>query len=142
MDQNFKKIIPFTKPYRSHVTWNVIFNILYALFSTLSFIALIPMMNVLFDTSEKVTKIPVYNSIFDITKFAKEYLYYYITLLSEQNGKEFALLLVIALVITTFLFKNLFNYLLVLIMKSLLVAITIIIIVTINFDFYLIFLLY
>lgn len=111
MDPNFKKIIPFTKPYRSHVTWNVIFNILYALFSTLSFIALIPMMNVLFDTSEKVTKMPVYTSIFDITKFAKEYLYYYITLLSEQNGKQFALVLVIAIVIVTFLFKNLFNYL-------------------------------
>nr|WP_315152949.1 ABC transporter ATP-binding protein [uncultured Flavobacterium sp.] len=111
MDPNFKKIIPFTKPYRSHVTWNVFFNILYALFSTLSFIALIPMMNVLFDTSEKVTKIPVYTSIFDITKFAKEYLYYYITLLSEQNGKQFALVLVIAIVIVTFLFKNLFNYL-------------------------------
>ena len=111
MDDNFKKIIPFTTPYRSHVVWNVIFNILYALFSTLSFIALIPMMNVLFDTSEKVTQKPVYTSIFEITKYAKEYLYYYITLLSEQNGPQFALILVIGIVIITFLFKNLFNFL-------------------------------
>lgn len=111
MDDNFKKIIPFTTPYRSHVIWNVIFNILYALFSTLSFIALIPMMNVLFDTSEKVTQKPVYTSIFEITKYAKEYLYYYITLLSEQNGPQFALILVIGIVIITFLFKNLFNFL-------------------------------
>ena len=111
MDDNFKKIIPFTTPYRSHVIWNVIFNILYALFSTLSFIALIPMMNVLFDTSEKVTQKPVYTSIYEITKYAKEYLYYYITLLSEQNGPQFALILVIGIVIITFLFKNLFNFL-------------------------------
>ncbi len=111
MDDNFKKIIPFTTPYRSHVIWNVIFNILYALFSTLSFIALIPMMNVLFDTSEKVTQKPVYTSIYEITKFGKEYLYYYITLLSEQNGPQFALILVIGIVIVTFLFKNLFNFL-------------------------------
>lgn len=111
MDDNFKKIIPFTTPYRSHVVWNVIFNILYALFSTLSFIALIPMMNVLFDTSEKVTQKPVYTSIYEITKFGKEYLYYYITLLSEQNGPQFALILVIGIVIVTFLFKNLFNFL-------------------------------
>ena len=111
MDDNFKKIIPFTTPYRSHVIWNVIFNILYALFSTLSFIALIPMMNVLFDTSEKVIQKPVYTSIFEITKYAKEYLYYYITLLSEQNGPQFALILVIGIVIITFLFKNLFNFL-------------------------------
>lgn len=111
MDDNFKKIIPFTTPYLSHVVWNVIFNILYALFSTLSFIALIPMMNVLFDTTEKVTQKPVYTSLFEITKFAKEYLYYYITLLSEQNGPQFALILVIGIVIVTFLFKNLFNFL-------------------------------
>ena len=111
MDSNFKKIIPFTIPYRSHVIWNVIFNIFYALFSTLSFIALIPMMDVLFGTSEKIDKKPVLESIFDIIKFSKEYLYYNITLLTEKNGPEFALLLVIAIVSITFLFKNLFNYL-------------------------------
>ena len=111
MDANFKKIIPFTTPYRSHVIWNVIFNIFYALFSTLSFIALIPMMDVLFGTSEKINKKPILASIFDIIKFSKEYLYYNITLLTEKNGPEFALLLVIAIVSITFLFKNLFNYL-------------------------------
>ena len=111
MDSNFKKIIPFTNPYRSHVVWNVIFNIFYALFSTLSFIALIPMMDVLFGTTEKINKKPVLESIFDIIKFSKEYLYYNITLLTEKNGPEFALLLVIAIVSVTFLFKNLFNYL-------------------------------
>ncbi|TDE07804.1 ABC transporter ATP-binding protein [Flavobacterium sandaracinum] len=111
MDANFKKIIPFTNPYRSHVVWNVLFNILYALFSTLSFIALIPMMDVLFSTSEKITEKPVLESIFDIIKFSKQYLYYNITLLTEKNGPEFALLLVIAIVSVTFLLKNLFNYL-------------------------------
>ena len=111
MDSNFKKIIPFTNPYRSHVVWNVIFNIFYALFSTLSFIALIPMMDVLFGTTEKVNQKPVLESIFDIIKFSKEYLYYNITLLTEKNGPQFALLLVIAIVSITFLFKNLFNYL-------------------------------
>ncbi|MDI6046437.1 ABC transporter ATP-binding protein [Flavobacterium yafengii] len=111
MDSNFKKIIPFTNPYRSHVVWNVIFNVFYALFSTLSFIALIPMMDVLFGTTEKINEKPVLESIFDIIKFSKEYLYYNITLLTERNGPEFALLLVIAIVSITFLFKNLFNYL-------------------------------
>ncbi|MFV8367648.1 ABC transporter ATP-binding protein [Flavobacterium sp. XS1P27] len=111
MDANFKKIIPFTNPYRSHVVWNVIFNIFYALFSTLSFIALIPMMDVLFGTTEKINEKPVLESIFDIIKFSKEYLYYNITLLTDKNGPEFALLLVIAIVSITFLLKNLFNYL-------------------------------
>lgn len=111
MDENLKKIFPFVKPYKFHVVWNIIYNILYALFSTLSFIALIPMMQVLFDNAEKVTEKPVYTSIWNITKFGKEYLYYYITELQKNNGPQYALLLVVSLVITTFLFKNLFNYL-------------------------------
>ena len=111
MDENLKKIFPFIKPYKFHVVWNVIYNILYALFSTLSFIALIPMMQVLFDNAEKVTEKPEYTSIWEITKFGKENLYYYITELQNNYGPQYALLLVIVLIIITFLLKNLFNYL-------------------------------
>ncbi|CAM3900359.1 ABC transporter ATP-binding protein [Flavobacterium branchiophilum] len=111
MDENLKKIIPFVKPYQFHVVWNVIFNILYALFSTLSFIALIPMLDVLFKNENKVITKPVLNSIWDITSFGKQYLYYQINSLSKTNGPEMALILVVSLVIVTFLLKNLFNYL-------------------------------
>ncbi|PDS24153.1 ABC transporter ATP-binding protein [Flavobacterium branchiophilum] len=111
MDENLKKIIPFVKPYQFHVVWNVIFNILYALFSTLSFIALIPMLDVLFKNENKVITKPVLNSIWDITSFGKQYLYYQINSLSKTNGPEMALILVVSLVIVTFLLKNLFNFL-------------------------------
>ena len=111
MDDNLKKIFPFIKPYKFHVVWNVIFNVLFAFFSTLSFITLIPMLQVLFDNAEKITEKPVYTSIWDIVKFGKDNLYYYLTLLSDTKGKEYALLLVVSLVISTFLLKNLFNYL-------------------------------
>lgn len=111
MDDNLKKIFPFIKPYKLHVVWNIIYNILYALFSSISFITLIPMLQVLFENAEKITQKPVYDSFWNITKYGKDYLYYYITKLSDENGKQYALVLVISLVITTFLFKNLFNYL-------------------------------
>ncbi len=111
MDENLKKIFPFIKPYKFHVIWNVIYNILYALFSTLSFVALIPMLDVLFGNAEKVLKKPIYTDITEISSYGKDYLYYYITTLSQNEGKQYALLLVICLVISTFLFKNLFNYL-------------------------------
>ena len=111
MDENIKKIFPFVRPYKTNVVWNVIFNILYALFSTLSFISLIPMMKVLFNDAERVTKVPVYKGIFGILDYGNDYLYFYITQLTETKGAQFALILVVALVITTFLFKNLFNYL-------------------------------
>lgn len=111
MDENLKKIIPFIKPYKFHVVWNVIYNILYALFSTLSFVALIPMLDVLFSSAQKILVKPTYTGITEITKYGKDYLYYYITTLSQENGKQYALLLVVGLVISTFLFKNIFNYL-------------------------------
>lgn len=111
MDQNLKKIIPFLKPYKNNVVWNVIFNVLYALFSTLSFIALIPMLDVLFKDAEKISTKPELTSIWDITKFGKDYLYYYITKLTDENGAQYALLLVVTIIIVTFLLKNLFNYL-------------------------------
>ena len=111
MDDNIKKIVPFALAYKTNVIWNIIFNILYALFSTLSFISLIPMMKVLFNDAEKVTKAPVYNGLFSILDYGNDYLYYYITQLTDTKGPQYALILVIILVISTFLFKNLFNYL-------------------------------
>ncbi len=111
IDNNLKKIFPYIKPYKYHVISNVIYNILYALFSTISFITLIPMMQVLFDNAEKVTQKPVFKSIFEVTKYGKDYLYFYITELSKNYGPQYALLLVVTLIISTFLLKNLFNYL-------------------------------
>ena len=110
MDENFKKIIPFAKKFKSHIFWNVFFNILYALFSTLSFVALFPLMEVLFKMNEVVVDLPKYTGIWELGSFGKQYLQYYITKLSAERGKEYALLLTVALVISTFLFKNLFNY--------------------------------
>jgi subfamily B ATP-binding cassette protein MsbA len=110
MDENFKKIIPFAKKFKGHIFWNVFFNVLYALFSTLSFVALFPLMEVLFKMNEVVVDLPKYTGIWELGSFGKQYLQYYITKLSAERGKEYALLLTVALVISTFLFKNLFNY--------------------------------
>ncbi|UOX32349.1 ATP-binding cassette domain-containing protein [Flavobacterium sediminilitoris] len=110
MDQNLKKIIPFALKFKNNIVWNIIFNVLYALFSTLSFVALFPLMEVLFKMNENVMVLPKYKGITEIGSYGKQYLQYYITKLSIENGAQYALLLTVSLVITTFLFKNLFNY--------------------------------
>ena len=104
MDENFKKIIPYALKFKNHIFWNVFFNIFYALFSTLSFISLFPLMEVLFKMNEKVVKLPKYNGIWEITSYGKEYLQYYITKLTIENGIQYALLLTVALVIFVALF--------------------------------------
>jgi subfamily B ATP-binding cassette protein MsbA len=111
MDHNIKKLIPFTKPYQSHIVWNIVFNILYALFSTLSMITMFPLLEVLFKKSTAVIKEPTYTGIQDIGQFGKDWLFFTISDLNQKQGPQFALLLAVVLVIVTFLFKNLFNYL-------------------------------
>ena len=111
MKKIIHKIFPFIIPYKSHVIWNIFYNILYALFSTLSFITLIPMMNVLFDKAKKIDVQPVYTDVFHAASFLQDLLYFKITELTKDNSSQTALLLVVSLVIITFLLKNIANYL-------------------------------
>ena len=111
MDQNITKLIPYTKPYQSHIVLNVVFNILYALFSTLSMITMFPLLEVLFKKSTAIIKEPTYTGIQNIGQFGKDWLFFTISDLNQKQGPQFALLLAVVLVIVTFLLKNLFNYL-------------------------------
>jgi subfamily B ATP-binding cassette protein MsbA len=69
------------------------------------------MLDVLFKDAEKIIEEPKWTSIWDITNYGKDYLYFYITKLTTENGAQYALLLVVSIIISTFLLKNLFNYL-------------------------------
>ncbi len=111
MDKNLAKLIPYTKPYKSHIVWNVIYNVLYALFSTLSMITMFPLLEVLFKKNTAIIEEPVYLGIQNIGSYGKDLLFYTISNLNQQHGPQYALLLAVTLVIITFLFKNLFNYL-------------------------------
>jgi subfamily B ATP-binding cassette protein MsbA len=111
MDKNLIKLLPYTKPYRSHIIWNVIYNILYALFSTISMLTIFPVLEVLFGKTKKILKEPVYNGIGNLKEFGSNFFYYKISELTKENNIEIVLLFVVLMVIITFLFKNLFNYL-------------------------------
>lgn len=111
MDENIKKIIPFASKYRGHVIWNVLYNILYALFGTLGMVMIFPVLQVLFGKEEKVTELPTYEGIMTIDTYLNDTLFYYVSYYAEQYGANYSLLLTVSLVVITFLFKNLFGYL-------------------------------
>ena len=108
---NFKKIVPFIYPYKKYAFLNIFFNILYALFSTLSFMALIPMLQVLFDKTKKNYTMPTYEGIAQLKEYAENYLSYYITKNTDPNNPGFILSVMVALIISIFLLKNLADYL-------------------------------
>jgi len=111
MDQNLKKLFPFALNYKKNISFNVVFNILYALFGTLGMVMIFPVLKVLFGNEEKITELPTYNGLGTIDTYLYDTLFYYVTHYSEQYGANYALLLTVSLVIITFLLKNLFGYL-------------------------------
>ncbi|MDO4881467.1 MAG: ABC transporter ATP-binding protein [Capnocytophaga sp.] len=107
---NAKKLFPYALPYKKYAFLNIFFNILYAFFSALSFLALIPTLEVLFGETIKAYEKPTYTGISTANTFFKEYLNYQVNSIAGDS-KSNALAVVISLVILLFLFKNLFNYL-------------------------------
>ena len=108
--QNIKRLYPYVLPYKRFAFLNVFFNILYALFSSLSFVALIPMLEVLFDARARIYQKPVYKGISEINVYFKEYLNYQVTQHTGGDSVQ-ALSYIIALVLFLFFLKNIFNYL-------------------------------
>ncbi|PJJ06933.1 ABC-type multidrug transport system fused ATPase/permease subunit [Flavobacterium sp. 1] len=108
---NFKKIVPFIYPYKKYALLNIFFNVLYALFSTLSFVALIPMLQVLFDKTKQNTVKPVYNGILELKEYGENYLSYYITTTKGTHESGYVLSIMVAIIISIFLLKNLADYL-------------------------------
>lgn len=110
MNEYFKKIIRFAKPYKKYAYLNIFFNILYALFSAVSFVALIPMMTVLFGEEKKVYAKPTYQDFVHLKDYLEESMSFFLSEHSAINGAQNTLMLMVAVIISMFLLKNLFNY--------------------------------
>ncbi len=108
---NFKKLFPFIVPYKKYAYLNIFFNVLYALFSTLSFMALIPMIQVLFDQTKRNTTMPVWEGIVHVKGFLENYLSYFITISTDKFGVGYTLSVMVFVIISIFLLKNLSDYL-------------------------------
>lgn len=107
----FKKILRFAKPYKKYALLNIIANTFYALFAGLSFMVLMPLLNVLFnEETEKITEIPQYQGFTKAGNYFNDYLNYHISQLADNDASK-ALTFVIILILSVFFLKNLFNYL-------------------------------
>lgn len=108
--QYFKKILHFAYPYSKYAYLNIFFNLIYAVFSALSFLALIPMLDVLFNTTEYVDTPPKYVGISDAKNFIKNYVNYHVSQVVLENPVK-ALFITISIILSLFFIKNISNYL-------------------------------
>jgi len=107
----FFNILRYAKPYKHYAFGHIASNILFALFGALSFVALIPMLDILFEKDKiKPTTEPVYTGIANLNNFYKDFLSYHVNRYAENDPQK-ALLLVVGLIISLFLLKNIFGYL-------------------------------
>ncbi|MBL4744944.1 MAG: ABC transporter ATP-binding protein [Flavobacteriaceae bacterium] len=107
----FKKILKYAIPYKTYGVLNILFNTFYALFSALSFMVMMPLLQVIFKSDGvKVTEKPTFESISKILDYSKDSLSYFIHRVAGEDQSK-ALLIVVSLVITMFLLKNIFSYL-------------------------------
>ena len=106
----FTKVLKYGLEYSYFAVLNIIFNILYAIFSALAFVSFIPMLDVLFKQTKKVYEMPVYSGIGNIREYAENYFNYYISKQLETDIST-TLIIVVSIVIFFFLMKNVFNYL-------------------------------
>lgn len=107
----FKKIIRFAYPYKRYAFLNIFFNVLYALFSTLSFVALIPVLEIIFSKNRTPVPKPIYEGFSSIKDYSQEYLNYYIIDVINEYGEFKVLMYMVGIIIILFLLKNLSNYL-------------------------------
>ena len=108
-----KKLSHFIVPYKKYAFLNIFFNILYAVFGTLSFVSLMPMLKVLLKTAEQITDKPNpndYDGFLEYGDYLEASLNYFITQKIETDGQYSVLILMICVVLATFLLKNLSGY--------------------------------
>ena len=106
----FTRVLKYGLDYTYYGVLNIIFNILYAIFSALAFVSFIPMLDVLFKQTKDVYNEPEYSGISNIREYLEDYFNYYISRQLETDISS-TLILVVGIVIFFFLMKNLFNYL-------------------------------
>ena len=106
-----KKIFVYAIPYKRYIYLNIFFNILYALFGALSFVVLMPMLNILFNEERAIIdKKPEFKGLSGLGSYLSDSFNYAVQEYAQSDSLK-SLTLVIVMVIIVFLLKNIFNYL-------------------------------
>ncbi len=108
MFKKYLRILAYIKPYTVYAILNVVFNMLVIVFSLVSFVMLIPFLNLLFGKEDLVTEAP---KLMLSPDSAMEYLNYFISQIIISQGKVQALIFICLFLLGTFFFRNLFRFL-------------------------------
>ena len=106
----FNRIFGYAWVFKKYFLLNILSNIFYAFFGTLSMISLFPMLKVLFNQTEQLYYPPVWEGMANAADYFENYLNYFVTT-KKAAGSDDVLVFMVSIIIVTFLLKNIFNYL-------------------------------
>lgn len=106
--RKYLRILAYIRPFKGAALLNVLFNLLVILFSLVSFVMLIPFLNLLFGI-EKLVETPPEFSL--SPEALMESLNYYISKIIITRGEVQALIFICLFLLGTFFFRNLFRFL-------------------------------
>jgi subfamily B ATP-binding cassette protein MsbA len=106
--KKFLRILAYIKPYWVHALLNVVANVLVIVFSLVSFVMLIPFLNLLFGIEELVITKPVFHLN---AESVIGYLNFYISKIIIESGKVDALFFICIFLLTSFFLRNLSRFL-------------------------------
>ncbi|MFP9113562.1 ABC transporter ATP-binding protein [Flavobacterium sp. RHBU_3] len=108
---DYKKIARLALPYKKYIGLNVFFNVLSAFFSTISLIAVIPVLKVIFQDTKPVINEPHYTGFTGLRGYLEDLLNYTLNIHIQQEGIFTVLMYIITVIIVIFMLKNLTTYL-------------------------------
>lgn len=113
MDKRVKDtFFKYIKPYKKYAAFNIVANVFYAIFSTLSFVAFIPLLEVLFkEEKQKTVHQPVWTDISHIKDYMSDTINYEWVNYINAHGFVAALSLVMIMLVILIFLKNISNYL-------------------------------
>ena len=105
----FKRVLKYVFQYRKYFSLNILFSTLYAFFSAVAFLSLMPMLEVLFNGTKNELKRPTLELSNNLGDFVENWLNYQVTSFASNDNQK-AILFVVGIVIILFFLKNVSNY--------------------------------
>ena len=107
----FIRVLSFALPFKQYAILNIISNIMYAIFSLVSIVIMMPVLGILFGSQDLVTVEPVYEGLLSLGDYLTNYLNYFISEQIKLYGEPRALAVISIVGAIMFFLKNLFRYL-------------------------------
>ena len=106
---HFKRVLKYVFHYKKYFSLNILFSVLYAFFSAVAFLSLMPMLEVLFNGTDNTIKKPSMEISNNLGDFIENWLNYQVSSFASNDNQK-AILFVVGIVIILFFLKNVSNY--------------------------------